>query len=713
MTQSRKANRLLQEKSPYLLQHAYNPVDWYPWGEEAFEKARTEDKPIFLSIGYSTCYWCHVMEREVFENEAIATLMNRLVVPIKVDREERPDIDRIYMSALQAMSGSGGWPMSMFLTPDRKPFFGATYIPPTERHGRPGFPQILETIHQVWTSDRQKVLEAAEKASDYLVSLSKQEGGTIDPDERALESAFHAFQNNYDHRYAGFGGAPKFPRPVALNFLLRYYARRKNLQALDMSLTTLRRMAHGGMYDHVGGGFHRYSTDERWHVPHFEKMLYDQAQLAVSYLEAFQITHDIFFSTTAIDILEYVLRDLTHPDGGFYSAEDAESAPDHSAPAKKSEGAFYVWTSTELESILTEEESKIWCRHFGVEEHGNVKDDPYGVFPGKNIFTIVHTPAEVAKQLSVSEEHAKGILSSARQKLMAARNLRPRCHLDDKILTSWNGLMISALAKASQVLGDDRYLRAAEKAATFVQQQLRNSSTGVLYHRYRDGDARFEGQLDDYAYFLQALIDLYEASFDIRWLKDALRLAEDQNQLFYDHESGGFFDTSGADPSILVRTKEWYDGAEPSGNSVAILNLLRLAQFTNSQGLESMARQSFSFFGEKLLSAGQSLPQMLAALDFGLSKPKQVFIAGSADDPHTQRILRAVHSSFVPDKVLMLADGGEGSAELSIFLPMAGTLKRLEGQATAYVCKNYACQLPSSDPVEIARILADPSGNSQ
>ncbi len=705
-SQTLKPNRLLREKSPYLLQHAYNPVDWYPWGDEAFEKARREDKPIFLSIGYSTCYWCHVMEREVFENESIADLMNQTVVPIKVDREERPDIDRIYMSALQAMSGSGGWPMSMFLTPDLKPFFGATYIPPVENYGRPGFPQILKTIHQVWTTDRDKVLEAAGKASDYLIRLSTQTGENIDPGLQALDSCFQSFQKTYDERNAGFGDAPKFPRPVALNFLLRYYARKKNQSALEMSLSTLRRMANGGMCDHVGGGFHRYSTDERWHVPHFEKMLYDQAQLAISYLEAYQITHDKFFSTIAEDILEYVLRDLTHQDGGFFSAEDAESATDPSRPGKKEEGAFYVWTKSEIESILSPEEATLLCRVFGVEESGNVTDDPHGVFEGKNVLHTIQTPGEVSKQFPLSDEYGKQLLAAARQKLFDERKKRPRCHLDDKILTSWNGLMISAFARAYQVLENPRYLEAARKSASFILTRMRNTLTGELYHRYRDGEARFDGQLDDYAFLIQALIDLYEASFDVARLTDALRLTEEQNRLFYDDEKGGFFDTSGRDPSILVRTKEWYDGAEPSGNSVAILNLLRLAQFTGNQRLETMARKSFVFFGERLLNAGQALPQMLVALSFGLSKPSQIVLAGKTGDPLTQVLVREVHAHFIPEKILMLADEGIGTAGLSLFNPSMTSMQKVPGRPTAYVCENYACKLPTSDPAELAKILA-------
>ncbi|MBF8293462.1 MAG: hypothetical protein HW389_7 [Bacteroidetes bacterium] len=704
--QTKKPNRLLHEKSPYLLQHAHNPVDWYPWGEEAFERARREDKPIFLSIGYSTCYWCHVMEREVFEDESIAALMNRTVVCIKVDREERPDIDRIYMSALQAMSGSGGWPMSMFLTPDLKPFFGATYIPPADRYGRPGFPQILERVHEVWTSDRKQVLDAGQRIGEYLNQLSDPGTQSVDAGARALDLGFEYFQRTFDARNAGFGGAPKFPRPVVLNFLLRYYSRTKTREALEMSLETLRRMANGGMYDHVGGGFHRYATDERWHVPHFEKMLYDQAQLAIAYIEAYQITQDASFAGVARDVLAYVLRDLTHPQGGFYSAEDAESAPDAAKPREKEEGAYYVWTKHEIDSVLSPEEAALFNRYFGVEESGNVAEDPHGVFQGQNILHIVQSIGDASTESGLSDEHVKAMLTSSRQKLAAGRSRRPRCHLDDKILTSWNGLMISAFARAYQVLGEEEYLHAAEKAATFILSHLRDASSRELLHRYRDGEARFEAHLDDYAFFIQALIDLYEANFNIDWLSEALSLAEDQTRLFYDHESGGFFDTSGRDKSLLVRTKEWYDGAEPSGNSIAILNLLRLAQFTNNQSLDTMARTSLSFFGERLLTAGQATPQFLAALEFSLSKPTQVIVAGRVNDAHTRVLFKEIHSHFIPNKILMLADAGDGQTFLTRFIPFIGTLKTIDGRPTAYVCENYACQLPTSDPAVVARLLS-------
>ena len=703
-------NRLINEKSPYLLQHAQNPVDWYPWGEEAFEKARREERPIFLSIGYSTCYWCHVMEREVFENEAIAQQMNRLVVSIKVDREERPDVDRIYMAALQAMTGSGGWPMSMFLTPDLKPYFGATYIPPTDRSGRPGFPRILERMHEVWMTDRQQVQEAADQASEYLQRLSKPTGEKVDLDLATLDAGYAAFERSYDALNGGFGSAPKFPRPVAFNFLLRYYSRTKKTRALEMVLETLRRMASGGMHDHLGGGFHRYATDARWHVPHFEKMLYDQAQLALSYLEAYQITGEGYFADNVRDILAYVLRDMTHPDGGFYSAEDAESALDPTKPNEKEEGAFYCWTQEQIEELLTGEEARIIIRTFGVEKSGNVTADPLGVFRGKNILHVVHSPGEVAQHLGLSEEIAASSLREASKKLFRARESRPRPHLDDKILTSWNGLMISAFARAYQVLEDPRYLEAAERCASFLLSNLRDQASGGLLHRFRDGESRFDGSLEDYAFFVSALIDLYEADFDIRWLTEAVALTKIQNHLFYDEVDGGFFDTSGLDESILARTKDWYDGAEPSGNAMAVLNLLRLAQFMNDRDLEERARATLSHFSERILAAAQATPQMLVALDFSLSKPSQVIVAGGRANNDTKALLQAVHSKFLPNKILILADGARGQEALSQSNPFLGTLRKLDGRATAYVCENYACQLPTSDPAVVPSLLSSLHG---
>ncbi len=700
-----KPNRLIHEKSPYLLQHAFNPVHWYPWGEEAFEKARREDKPIFLSIGYSTCYWCHVMEREVFENDSLAALMNQYLVSIKVDREERPDVDRVYMTALQAMTGSGGWPMSMFLTSDLKPFYGATYIPPHAKWGRPGFGEIITRIHEVWTSNRQVVLENSQKMADYLKQVSIPKLDAAKADQLALQRGFESFAESFDSVTAGFGGAPKFPRPVAFNFLLRYYSRTGEKKALDMSLATLINMAKGGMYDHIGGGFHRYATDERWHVPHFEKMLYDQAQLAISYLEAFQITNEPFYADVAQDVLSYVQRNLTHSEGGFYSAEDAESAVDPQKPQEKEEGAFYVWTKSEIDELLSPEEVRLFDFHFGVKNDGNVIADPHQEFVGENILYIAHTPEETAKQFNISIDEVLAALSSARQKLFQAREKRPRPHLDDKILVSWNGLMISAFARAHQVLDEVKYRDAAERAAKFILTKLYNEKKKQLLRRYRAGEARFDAHLEDYAFLIQGLIDLYESTFDIQWLMTAIELTEQQTQLFYDQDAGGFFDTSGEDKSILVRTKESYDGAEPTGNSIAILNLLRLSQMIDRQKWRVLAEKSLAYFGSQMLNIPQGLAQFLVALDFSLSKPKQIIIAGKADDPHTGNLLAEVHKRFIPNKIILLADGAQGQKTLASYVPFIDSVRMIDGKPTAYICENYACQLPTSDPQTMVKLL--------
>jgi uncharacterized protein YyaL (SSP411 family) len=697
-------NRLIKEKSPYLLQHAFNPVDWYPWGDEVFEKARKEGKPIFLSIGYSTCYWCHVMEREVFENDSLAALMNKYVVSIKVDREERPDVDRVYMAALQAMTRGGGWPMSMFLTPDLKPFFGATYIPPESKWGRAGFGEIITRVHEVWTNNRQAILDNSQQVADYLKHISEPAVQATKAGTLALDRGFDSFSKTYDATNAGFGGAPKFPRPVAFNFLLRYYSRSGEKKALDMSLATLKAMARGGMYDHVGGGFHRYATDERWHVPHFEKMLYDQAQLVMSYLEAYQITHDKFYTDVARDVLSYVQRNLTHPEGGFYSAEDAESAVDAKKPEEKEEGAFYVWTKGEIDNLISPEEARVFNFHDGVKENGNVISDPHQEFVGENILYVAHSAEEAAKKFNLPSDKVTSLLLTAREKLFAARERRPRPHLDDKVLVSWNGLMISALARAYQVLGDVRYRNAAERAAQFVMTRMYNEKKKLL-RRYRDGEARYEAHLEDYAFISQGLLDLYEASLDIRWLKTAIDFTGQEKELFYDAERGGFYDTSGKDKSILTRTKESYDGAEPTGNSIAILNLLRLSQMTDNKEWRAMADKSLEYFGSQMLNAPQALPQFLVALGFSLAKPKQIIIAGQASDKHTEELLQEVHARFIPNKIILLADNGTGQKTLASYMPFIETIQMLDGMPTAYICENYTCQLPTSDVKTVASLL--------
>jgi uncharacterized protein len=522
-------NRLANEKSPYLLQHAHNPVDWYAWGPEAFEKARTANKPIFLSVGYSTCHWCHVMERESFENEELAKILNRDFVSIKVDREERPDVDRIYMMFVQATTGSGGWPMSVWLTPDLKPFYGGTYFPPDNRWGRPGFRSVLEQLAEAWRTDRDKIVQSG---SDIIEELEKhlEPGPASRPDEMMLESAYLQFRRAFDTRYGGFGSAPKFPRGVAYNFLFRYTDRTKNEEAADMVLFTLREMAKGGMNDQLGGGFHRYSVDARWFVPHFEKMLYDQAQLAISYLEGYQISGDEKLANVARDILDYVLREMTDSRGGFYSAEDADSVIDPSKGDEKGEGAFYIWTRTEIDEILGEPAGEWFSYIYGVEKDGNVIEDPHGEFTGRNILYQRRTIEEAARFFHTGETDISAALNDARGKLLAARAKRVRPHLDDKVLTAWNGLMISAFAKAGFILQTDSYLDAAKKAADFILSDMVRD--GILLRRWRNGDAAIPGFLDDYAFFVQGLLDLYEATFMAGYLEEARRLTAKMRELF-------------------------------------------------------------------------------------------------------------------------------------------------------------------------------------
>jgi len=702
----RYTNRLLNEKSPYLIQHAHNPVDWYPWGDEAFEKARKENKPIFLSIGYSTCHWCHVMEHESFENPETAKIMNEHFVNIKVDREERPDVDRVYMTYVQATTGGGGWPMSVWLTPDLKPFIGGTYYPPEDRWGQMGFPKLLNRISDGWRDDRARIIAAGDEVTRQLrehVASRPPAAGELE--ESVLEKGYEQIKSSYEPLYGGFGGAPKFPRTVSLNLMLRYYSRSGAQDALDMTLFTLRKMADGGIYDHLGGGFHRYSTDTRWHVPHFEKMLYDQAQLVWSYLEAFQITKEQEFADVAHGILRYVLRDMTGGQGQFFSAEDADS-PLPNNPDEHAEGAFYVWEKSEIDGDLTKEQAGVFSFFYGVEKEGNVQSDPHGEFPNKNILIVSHTVDETAKKFGLSGEAVKAVLVEARQKLFGVRGKRPRPHLDDKTLTAWNGLMISAFARAYQVLGNSEYLEAAEKAAAFIRRNLYNEENQILLRRYRAGAAAIDGYVDDYAFLIQALIDLYEASFDINHLTWAIELQVKQNALFGDAQHGGYFSTTGTDSSVLLRMKEDYDGAEPSPNSVAALNLLRLAQMTGRKEFRETAERAFGAFSARLEQAPSAMPQMLVALDYHLSKPKQIVIAGKIGEPGTESMLKVARAPFIPNKILLLADGGPGQKKLGESLEFLKTVKAIDGKATAYVCENYVCQLPTSDPEVMAKLLA-------
>jgi len=703
------SNRLAFEKSPYLLQHAHNPVDWYAWGAEAFAKARAEDKPIFLSIGYSTCHWCHVMERESFENESIAAQLNRDFVPVKVDREERPDVDRIYMSFVQAATGGGGWPMSVWLTPELQPFFGGTYFPPEDRWGHAGFSSILTQIAQAWRTNRSRIAESAREALAQLEKQSALDGapaGSRAPiDYAVLESGFSVFRRTYDSTMGGFGQAPKFPRPAVFEFLLRYHARTGNREALEMTLHTLRKMAEGGVHDQLGGGFHRYSVDERWFVPHFEKMLYDQAQLATSYLEAFQIAGEPLFAQTARRIFDYVLRDMTAPEGGFYSAEDADSVVRPEEPAVKGEGAFYIWSADEIHQAVPAPAGAWFAYRYGVAEGGNVVSDPHAEFAGRNILYQAASIEETAEQFGRPLEEVRAALEIAEAALLVARAGRVRPHLDDKILTAWNGLMISALALGGAVLEEPRYAAAARRAADFTLSRLLDPATGQLLRRYRQGHAAIPGFLEDYALFTQALLDLYEAQFDRRDLEWAVRLAEKQSALFEDAAGGGFFHSPAGDSDLVLRLKEDYDGAEPSGNSIAILNLLRLAQITGRAGFRASAERALAAFASRLAIAPVALPAMLTACEFFLAEPRQIVVAGPRDAAGTRALLRAFHARFVANRIVLLVDTDETRRALAAQIPAIQAMQPAGGIPSAYVCRNYTCQLPVTEAAQLAELL--------
>ena len=708
---SQHTNRLSHEKSPYLLQHAHNPVDWYPWGEEAFAKARRENKPIFLSIGYSTCHWCHVMAHESFEDKDTAAIMNREFVNIKVDREERPDVDRVYMTFVQATTGGGGWPMSVWLTPNLQPFVGGTYFPPEDRYGQPGFKKVLERIAAAWKENHEKITEQGASIVDALRKAQAAQPDSPDKiDINILEKAYEQISSNFDAREGGFGNAPKFPRPVTLNFLSRFYARDpksdSGKRALETNLVTLRKMAAGGMHDHLGGGFHRYSVDRYWNVPHFEKMLYDQAQLAVAYLDAFQITQDRQFESVARDILDYVARDMTSKDGGFFSAEDADSLIENRKP-EHAEGAFYVWTKKEIDAALGEA-AEIFNFHYGVQPDGNtpVGSDPQGEFRGKNILIQRHTTTETAQHFKKSEDEVLQSLARSREKLLSIRAKRPRPQLDDKIIASWNGLMISAYARAAQVLNEPRYLESAMCAAKILRTQLYDDSHKTLFRNYRGGRSEVEGFADDYAFVIQGLLDLYEASFDVGWLRFAIELQETQDRLFLDDKSGGYFSTSGRDKSVVLRMKDDNDSAEPAASSVAALNLLRLAQFRDDKQMEEQGKKTINAFSATLSRFPSAMPQMLVALDFSLNKPRQIVVAGKPDAPETKALLAQVHRLFLPNKILLLADGAEGQKYLGEKNEAIRAMSMVDGKSAAYVCENFTCKAPVTDPAELRKLLA-------
>ncbi len=708
-------NRLARERSPYLLQHAANPVDWYAWGDEAFERARREDKPIFLSIGYSTCHWCHVMEHESFENAAIAELLNRDFVSIKVDREERPDVDRVYMSFVQATTGSGGWPMTVFLTPELKPFYGGTYFPPASKWGRPGFSDLLAELARVWKAERPRVDDAATELLQRLRAATATDGSRRAETELAsadaLDVAVDQFQHAFDHRHGGFGDAPKFPRPSELLFLLREHARAKaagrtSPSPLLMAAETLRAMALGGMRDHIGGGFHRYSVDGEWRVPHFEKMLYDQSQLVLAYLEAAQATGDDFFAAVAEDTLAYVRRDMTDPRGAFYSAEDADSVPPEHANdtgAHKSEGAFYIWPDDEIGRLLGED-ADIARRRFGIEPGGNAPHDPQGEFTGKNLLYTDQSIEDVAVRSGRSADEVVAALGRIRDRLFEARAARPRPHRDDKILTAWNGLMIAAFARAARVLADRptsaTYLGSAIRAASFIRETL--WAHNRLLRRYRDGEAAIPAYAEDYAYLIWGLLELFQASGDAAWLEWATALQTVQDRRFWDDNEAGWFSTTGDDPTVLLRLKEDYDGAEPSASSVSALNTLTLSHLTGDDGLRRKAERTLARYGPRIGAAGRTIPMMLCALSAWHAGYSQVVIVG---DPNArQPLLTEIARHYLPFSIIIPISAAGSRDELSKLLPFTTSMTAGAG-ALAYVCRDFTCRQPVATAGELAREL--------
>lgn len=679
-----KENRLGLEKSPYLLQHKQNPVDWYPWGKEAFEKAKREDKLIFLSIGYSTCHWCHVMEKESFEDEEVANLMNQYYVSIKVDREERADIDQIYMSAVQAMAGQGGWPLTVFLTPEGKPFAGGTYFPKEDQWGRPGMKNLLPRMAEVWKQERDRILKVGEDISALLAPSAQRDSGFL-PKQEILSKIYQQFAHTFDLAHGGFGAAPKFPRSHELSYLLHFWKFTREPHALEMVQKTLHEMARGGMYDQLGGGFHRYSTDERWLVPHFEKMLYDQAILARTYLEAYQATSDSFYSHIACDIFHYLERDMTHPEGGFFSAEDADSEGE--------EGKFYVWRPEEINKVLGAELGNLVSEYYGVTDKGNFE----------HATSVVHIPVSEeefvrAKKLQIGAW--RDTLKQAREKLFQEREKRIHPSKDDKILTGWNGLMISALAMAAQALDAEEYLKRAQKAAEFILKHLRVK--GRLMRSWREGQVSVPAFQEDYAFFILGLLDLYEASFEILWLEEALRLTEEMNRLFWDESHGGFFFTGSDAEALIARTKEYYDGAVPSGNSVAALGLLRLSRMLGRSDLEKLAEKGIASNSIQLMQYPVAYPQMMMAYQFALGPSREIVFAGKKESPEFKTLLKVVRQKWNPNQVFIHHPEDSTSAEkvksLATYLKDQPAVK---GKTTVYVCENHVCKQPITELNEL------------
>ncbi|MFX0155717.1 MAG: thioredoxin domain-containing protein [Candidatus Hodarchaeota archaeon] len=685
MTGEAEFNKLINEKSPYLQQHANNPVEWYPWGEEAFNKAKRENKPIFLSIGYSTCHWCHVMAHESFEDEEIAELMNEVFVSIKVDKEERPDIDKIYMTVCQMMTGSGGWPLTIIMTPEKKPFFAGTYFPKQTRFGRIGLIDLIKRIKELWINQRNELLNSADQITFSIQNIDQESPGEKFS-ENILKKAFRQLSIQFDSVNGGFGDHPKFPTPQNLTFLLRYWKRTRDEKALEMVETTLQAMRMGGIYDHIGFGFHRYSTDSKWLVPHFEKMLYDQALIAMAYIEAYQATKNDLYKKTAQEIISYVLRDMISPEGGFYSAEDADSEGE--------EGKFYVWSKEELEQTLKKDKIELAMKIFNIEEAGNYFEEVTGKKTGKNILYL-KKPIDI----EIFE-----IFEKIRLTLLQKRDKRIKPHKDDKILTDWNGLFIAALAKAAVAFQEKMYLDIAKKAVLFILSKLRESNNKLL-HRYKDGVSEIQAYLTDYAYFIWGLIELYEATFEIFYLETALELYNIQIEDFWDDDIGGFYFTAKNGEKLLTRQKEIYDGAIPSGNSIAMLNLLRLSYITGNYELEEKADILHRVFSNKIKANSLAYTQFLVAIDFAIGPSYSLVIAGDSGARETIELMKSIQKEYLPNKVIILRNTEENFSEMDKLSNFIQFFVKIEDKATGYVCINKTCKPPTSDPQKILEYL--------
>ena len=673
-------NQLIHETSPYLLQHADNPVEWYPWGEEAFEKARSENKPVLLSIGYSACHWCHVMAHESFENEDIAKLMNQLFVNIKVDREERPDLDQIYMNAVQMMTHHGGWPMTVFLTPDAVPFYGGTYFPPQDRYNMPGFPRVLISVSEAYRERQDDIRETGVSLLNELRRLSASSGSDQPIEKELLDAAYAGITRSYDSINGGFGGAPKFPPAMTLEFLLRTHVRTGNREALEMVRHTCKQMADGGMYDQLGGGFHRYSTDAKWLVPHFEKMLYDNALLSRLYLHYFQVSEDQQARQTVEGILDYVLREMTHASGGFYSTQDADS--------EGHEGKFFVWDIEEIKSTLSERDAKLFCSYYNITPSGN--------FEGKNIPSVTRSFERVAEQNAVSVSELQASLDESRRKLFELRETRIKPGRDEKVLTAWNGLMMASFAEAGVILNRPDYTEAARRNAEFVLSNLRKD--GVVLRTWKDGIAKFNGYLEDYSFLSEGLVTLFETTGEFRWLEEARTLTDRMIEEFWDNEGGGFFFTGKSHEDLIVRSKDYFDNATPSGNSVAVMGLLRLAILTGKENYRNLAIAVLREIGDSARRYPSGFGYALSAADFLVSTPKEVAIVGR-DHAEIQELLRETWRRYLPNKVV--APGfGEGT------IPLLENRPLLNDRATAYVCEHYTCRQPVNEPSELAKQLS-------